>query len=170
MPDLSIKSGHQSAEGKPHILVFLSALHYWNKRSSFSVRAVACFIKDPTQAVVLSWSDSALIYSSIKIGIAAIILMNLLCLQRFSLQGIWPNLSDFLSNIPTPDICNYSNVTSVNCDSHLPNKIKIRSGALIRREERFKLKYKGSTLLLQIVGPMSLHLSVKTQSACICRC
>lgn len=93
--------------------------------------------------MVLSWSDSALIYSSIRIGIAPIILMNLLCFQRFPLQGTWPNWSDCLSNTLTPGICNYSNVTSVNWDLHLPNIIKIRSSALIIREERFNTKTQG---------------------------
>lgn len=99
--------------------------------------------------------------------------MSLLCFQRFSLQGIWPNWSDFLSNTLTPDICNYSNVTHVNCDLHLPNIIKIRSSALIRREERFNTKIQGVNSSLANHGShksrfiseniISMHLQVLTR-------
>lgn len=88
---------------------------------------------------MLSWSDSALIYSSIRIGIAPIILMNLL-FQRFPFQGTWPNWSDCCNCKYLESVYLRDNVTSVNWDLHLPNIIKIRSSVLLSREERFNTK------------------------------
>lgn len=68
--------------------------------------------------------------------------VNLLCFQRSPLWGIWPNRSAFLSNTLTSDMCNYSHVSSLNCDLCLP-EIKIRSSPLIRRKEKFNSETKG---------------------------
>lgn len=70
-------------------------------------------------------------------------------------------------------MCNYSNVTNVNCDLHLLKIIKTRSSALTRREERFNTKIQGVNSSLANHGSgkspfiseniITMHLQVLTR-------